>query len=237
MMKKFSEAELQQYDGQDGRPVYIAYQGKVYDVSKSKMWRGGQHMKRHGAGTDLTAEIGAAPHDTDVLSRYPQVGTLEKDQAPDRPMPAWLASLLKTNPVLRRHPHPMTVHFPIVFLLSDPFFNALYWVTGNRAFETTAYHCLGGGIVFTVVATLPGLFPWWYNYLARRMKPVVIKISLSAITLILAVVCFIWRWNDPTVMVMPHGIDYLYFFFSLAFVPLISIIGWYGATLVFPFED
>ncbi len=236
-MRIFSEEELKQYDGQEGRAAYIAHQGKVYDVSESKMWRGGQHMKRHGAGADLTAEISAAPHDADVLSRYPQVGTLEATQVPDRPMPAWLARLLETNPVIRRHPHPMTVHFPIVFLLANPFFNALYWVSGNRTFETTAYHCLAGGIVFTVVAIATGLFTWWYNYLAKMMRPIAVKIPLSIITLLIASISLIWRWNDPEVMVNLHGINLLYFFFSLAFVPLISIIGWYGATMTFPVED
>jgi predicted heme/steroid binding protein/uncharacterized membrane protein len=237
MMKRFNEAELAEYNGKDGKPVYIAHQGKVYDVSGSRMWKGGRHMKRHDAGADLTVEIKAAPHDTDVLARYPQVGTLVKTQQDRRPAPAWVAWLLEANPFFRRHPHPMTVHFPIVFLLSNPFFNYLYWVTGNRSYETTAYHCLGGGIVFMIVAMATGLFTWWYNYMARMMKPVAVKIPLSAVTLIIALVSFIWRWNVPDVMVNLKGIDNLYFIFSLAFVPLIAIIGWYGATMTFPLEE
>jgi predicted heme/steroid binding protein/uncharacterized membrane protein len=237
MMKRFSEAELAEYDGKDGKPVYIAHQGNVYDVSESKMWRGGRHMKRHGAGMDLTTDIQAAPHDTDVLGRYPQVGTLAKASSPTRPMPTAIAWLLETNPFFRRHPHPMTVHFPIVFLLSNPFFNYLYWITGNRAFESTAYHCLGGGIVFTIVAMITGFFTWWYNYMGKMMKPIAIKIPLSVIALIIAIASFLWRWNVPDVMVNLHGIRNLYFLCSLAFVPLISVIGWYGATMTFPIED
>ena len=136
-MKEFTEEELAAYNGKDGNPAYIAHKGKVYDVSESKMWKGGQHMRRHNAGSDLSSDIQAAPHEADVLERYSQVGILVKEKEPERKMPRPVAWLLETNPFFRRHPHPMTVHFPIVFMLSNPFFNALYAITGNRAFETT----------------------------------------------------------------------------------------------------
>lgn len=236
-MKKFTQAELAQFDGKDGSPVYIAHKGRVYDVSESKMWRGGKHMKRHNAGGDLTADIQAAPHQADVLERYPQVGELAKERPPTPPMPDWITWLLEANPFFRRHPHPMTVHFPIVFMLSNPFFNLLYWVTGNRDFETTAFHCLGGGVLFLAVAMVTGFFTWRYNYMAKMMKPVAIKIPLSIVTLLMAIVSFIWRWNAPEVMVDLQGINLLYFLGSLAFIPLIGIIGWYGATMTFPIEE
>lgn len=235
-MKSYTQEELARFDGKDDNPVYIAHKGKVYDVSASKMWRGGLHMRRHPAGKDLTADIQAAPHDEQVLQRYPQVGVLAQAQAPERKMPTLVALLLETNPFFRRHPHPMTVHFPIVFMLSYPFFNLLYWITGKPDFETTAFHCLGGGILFMVVAILTGYFTWWYNFMARTMKPVAIKIPLSILILVLAVILFIWRWHAPGVMTGPGGINVLYFLCSLAFLPLIWTVGWYGATLTFPIE-
>lgn len=236
-MKKFTQEELAQYNGKDGKPVYIAYKGNVYDVSESKMWKVGQHMRRHSAGVDLTTDIQAAPHDTEVLERYPQVGVLIKEEPSKPPMPGWLTWLLKKNPFFRRHPHPMTVHFPIVFMLSNPFFNFLYWVTGNRDFETTAFHCLGGGILFLLVGMTTGYLTWWYNYMARKLKPVAIKIPLSVLTLILAVISFIWRWKVQDVMTNLQGINILYFLCSIAFIPLIAVIGWYGATMTFPMEE
>ncbi|HTZ50111.1 MAG TPA: cytochrome b5 domain-containing protein, partial [Spirochaetia bacterium] len=65
--RRFSLEELRTFNGQDGRPIYIAYNGRVFDVSASKMWRGGLHMKRHAAGQDLSSEIKDAPHGEDVL--------------------------------------------------------------------------------------------------------------------------------------------------------------------------
>ena len=54
-MKEFDADELAGFNGENGNPIYVAYDGKVYDVSESKLWRKGQHMKRHRSGNDLTA--------------------------------------------------------------------------------------------------------------------------------------------------------------------------------------
>ena len=75
-MKELDSNALAEFNGSNGKPVYIAYQGKVYDVSKSKLWKSGIHQKYHQAGADLTEDIEAAPHEADVLRRFPQVGAL-----------------------------------------------------------------------------------------------------------------------------------------------------------------
>jgi predicted heme/steroid binding protein len=74
-VKEFTLEELKQYDGQDGRPAYVAYDGVVYDVSDSAMWDDGDHMGAHSAGEDLTEAHDEAPHDVHILD-YPKVGTL-----------------------------------------------------------------------------------------------------------------------------------------------------------------
>ncbi|MGD8470689.1 MAG: cytochrome b5 domain-containing protein, partial [Desulfobacteraceae bacterium] len=126
-MQEFDIAELEKYDGSDGRPVYVAYKGKVYDISGSKLWRNGIHMKRHHAGRNLTTDIQGAPHEPDVLERFPQVGTLKKETAEvaELEIPRALNWLLQKVPMLRRHPHPMTVHFPIAFVFATAVFNIL----------------------------------------------------------------------------------------------------------------
>ncbi len=70
--------QLKQFDGTGGKPAYIAYKGKVYDVSRSDLWSDGDHQGMHVAGRDLTDEMSDAPHDDDVLSRYRLVGELSK---------------------------------------------------------------------------------------------------------------------------------------------------------------
>jgi len=77
-MKKFDEKELALYDGQNGKPIYITYKGKVYDVSNSFLWKDGEHQVIHRAGMDLTAFFQHAPHGEKVLKRFSVVGFLRK---------------------------------------------------------------------------------------------------------------------------------------------------------------
>ena len=57
-LKEFTREELSRFNGEDGKPVYIAFEGKVYDASGSNLWKTGLHMRRHQAGTDLSEAIG-----------------------------------------------------------------------------------------------------------------------------------------------------------------------------------
>jgi predicted heme/steroid binding protein/uncharacterized membrane protein len=235
-MKEFDANSFSDFDGKDGRPVYIAYQGKVYDVSQSAMWKGGQHMKRHSAGLDLASEFPAAPHGEEVFERYPQVGILKQKTESARPMPAFLSSLIERLPFLERHPHPMTVHFPIVFILSVFFFDALYLLSGVDSFKNTAFHCLIGGILFMPVAMLTGFFTWWLNYMAKPMKPIKCKIIMSVILLTVAIGALLWRIFEPRLL-ESYGIErIIYLIIILSFVPLVSGIGWLGASLTFPIK-
>lgn len=79
-MRIFTEEELRKYDGNDG-VVYIAYRGKVYDVSGSYHWRTGMHHARHHAGCDLTPALEQAPHDVDLLQKFPVIGELSLSSA------------------------------------------------------------------------------------------------------------------------------------------------------------
>ena len=72
--KVFTRDELALYNGQGGMPAYVACGGKVYDVSASYLWEGGEHQLSHNAGADLTEEILDAPHGMEGLERLPIVG-------------------------------------------------------------------------------------------------------------------------------------------------------------------
>ena len=234
-MKEFTTDELARYNGENGNPVYVAHQGNVYDVSGSKLWRNGMHMKRHHAGRDLTTDILSAPHEPDVLERYPKVGVLKKE-IEERQLPAVLAWLLEKYPMLRRHPHPMTVHFPIAFAFSPPVFIVLYLITGVKSFEITALHCLAAGIFFTIVAIATGFYTWWLNYLAKPMKPLKLKIPLVFAMLITEITLFIWRLAVSDVLDPVRGSGFFYLLLVFLLVPMITLIGWFGASITFPVE-
>ena len=82
-MKQFSEEELSFYDGKDGRLAYIAYEGKVYDVTASFLWKDGKHQVLHYAGRDLSKELENAPHGPDLLERVTVIGKLIEND-PDK---------------------------------------------------------------------------------------------------------------------------------------------------------
>jgi predicted heme/steroid binding protein len=77
--RRFTARELSRYNGRNGAPVFIAYKGKVYDVSRSFLWRRGEHQAFHAAGGDLTSSLEEAPHDASLLNRFPVLGTLIAD--------------------------------------------------------------------------------------------------------------------------------------------------------------
>jgi predicted heme/steroid binding protein/uncharacterized membrane protein len=235
-MEEIDPKELPKFNGKDGNPVYIVHRGRVIDVSASELWKTGLHMHRHHAGNDLTTDIQAAPHGLEVLDRYPQVAVLKKEAPAEKPIPKFLDSLLKRFPMLRRHPHPMTIHFPIVFMFATPLFTILFLLTGIRSFETTAWQCLGAGLLFTPVAMGTGYYTWWLNYQARPLRPVKIKKIVSLILLATAMVAMGWRIMDPAILFSPGPTRWIYSILVFSLLPLVSVMGWFGAQLTFPVE-
>jgi len=77
-MREYVAEEIAKSNGQNGKPALVIYDGRVYDVSKSDLWTDGNHQESHSAGRDLTVEMNEAPHDEEVLKRFPQVGILKK---------------------------------------------------------------------------------------------------------------------------------------------------------------
>ena len=75
--KKVTQEELIANDGKNGKPAWIAYQGKVYYVTDSSFWMEGEHMGMHNAGKDLTEDLEMAPHRDENFSRIKLVGELE----------------------------------------------------------------------------------------------------------------------------------------------------------------
>lgn len=74
--KKVTRQELEENNGKNGKPAYIAYKGKVYDVTESGLWSSGDHMGLHEAGKDLTEELDMAPHREEAFEKVKLVGEL-----------------------------------------------------------------------------------------------------------------------------------------------------------------
>jgi predicted heme/steroid binding protein len=73
--KIYTRRELALRNGTDRREIWCAYQGLIYDLTKSKLWRNGMHYE-HWAGQDLTEELRNAPHTHRVFEKFRVVGRL-----------------------------------------------------------------------------------------------------------------------------------------------------------------
>lgn len=79
----FAPEVLSAFDGNEERPAFIAYSGKVYDVSNLFRWKGGKHF-RHQAGMDLTAALAKAPHGAEKLAGLPVPGAYDETRQPPK---------------------------------------------------------------------------------------------------------------------------------------------------------
>ena len=73
----FNPLTLSGFDGKDGKQTFVAYNGKVYDLSGSKLWATGTHYKRHFAGMDMTGALAKAPHNAEKLDNFKMVGVYD----------------------------------------------------------------------------------------------------------------------------------------------------------------
>jgi len=230
-MKEIDSEELLSFNGKEGKPVYIAFEGKVYDVSKSALWSSGLHMNRHPSGKDLTGEISAAPHGEEMFERYPQVGVLKKGPPEElKHLPAILQNLLQRFPMVRRHPHPMIVHFPLAFLMGSSLFILLFLLFKKPSFETASFYLVILGAIGSPFAVTTGLLTWWVNYRLKLTLFVKRKIQFSILLLIFEIILIIWRSSRPEIS------NPLYFILMVLLAPLVGLLGYYGGQMTFPTE-
>ena len=71
----YTKSQLALRNGNDKPEIWIAYQGLIYDVTKSRLWRNGKHYE-HWAGQDLTHELKDAPHSIWVFDKFTAIGKL-----------------------------------------------------------------------------------------------------------------------------------------------------------------
>lgn len=76
-MNNYTLQQLALRNGQDKEDIWVAFEGIIYDVTNSKLWKEGKHYE-HWAGQDLTDELPDAPHDSKVFKKLPVVGKIRK---------------------------------------------------------------------------------------------------------------------------------------------------------------
>ena len=148
--KKFSVSDLQSFDGREGRPAYVAWPWAWFTTSVKVPagWTVATWPATRPE-TDLTADLASAPHGDEHLEKFPRVGVLIEEEAPQPDLPPVLVTDHGTLPPgPGATPHPMVGHFPIALPISATCFAILYLLTGVKAFDTTVFHMFGrGGLV------------------------------------------------------------------------------------------
>ena len=73
---EYTLSQLALRNGQDKPEIWIAYQGLIYEVTASRLWKDGKHYE-HWAGQDLTDELKDAPHTEKVFEKFRIIGKLK----------------------------------------------------------------------------------------------------------------------------------------------------------------
>lgn len=78
--KNISKIELEQNNGQSGKPCWVAVESKVYLIPEdSPLWQDGKHSESKGlayCGADMTEIIKQSPHGKTKLVTLEEVGNL-----------------------------------------------------------------------------------------------------------------------------------------------------------------
>lgn len=227
---------LLKHDGKEGRPAYVAVEGKIYEVTGNRLWKNGMHMNRHQAGTDLTEAIAASPHGKDILIKIQEKGTLAKEIA-DRPpfLPEWLMQFMEAYPFFKRHPHPMVVHFPMAVFIIAPLFLAWYYlISPLQGLLDAIFYLYLLGTLSLPVAIVTGLLAWLVNYSGKANPLIIRKTIFSFLLLITDLIIMAALIVKPAILQNPAGPDLIVPVLIFFCLPLASIIGEHGGKLVFP---
>ena len=235
MNHEFTLEDVAKGDGRDGRPAYVVHNNTVYDLSGSALWKQGSHMRLHSAGADLTEQLEAAPHADEVFSKQnvKKVGVLKAGEGA-RELPGSLKTLFRFFPILRRHPHPISVHFPTAYLVAALLFLLIHGLQGQSPsldFEVFAFVMLIMG-VFSAIATVgTGYLTLWVNYRFQITPLIRWKIRLAMTLLGVGFLALILRATGVTSLAF---FGFIYHVLVVLLALLVMGLGYLGGQIVFP---
>lgn len=221
--------ELKKHDGKEGRSAYIAYNGKIYDVTQSKYWKNGTHMLRHKAGEDLTEFLKLAPHGIEVFEGFKEVDVLEEEVSEVSERLEFLRELYK-----KYHPHPMLIHFPMGLMYFSAFMYILHFFFNNQSFDLAALYSAIGAFVTTVPAAAAGFFSWVINYNRAWNNIFRNKIVFTIIFLLTSFSTIIIRIVLGDVMAYDSPLRYLYLILYIINLPILSFVAYNGGKITWP---
>ncbi|HPQ40622.1 MAG TPA: cytochrome b5 domain-containing protein [bacterium] len=214
--------------------VLVAVDGKVYDLSKSPLWKTGTHMKRHRAGEDLTAALSGAPHGAEVLESFEPIGELEPVSGAEKTpgegaLPGGFLGF-----VLNLHPHPMSVHFPIALSMTAALLTALGWLFSSSFLITAGFTNLVIAMLAMPASIGTGFLSFHYNYGHKWTRTFRAKQVLSLVMVTVALIAVLIHWAAPGDIDQPGIWLHTYMIMVLCLVPIVGATGYLGGTITFP---
>jgi len=232
-MEPMDRDSLEKADGREGRPAYVAFEGVVYDVSGSRLWKDGRHMNLHRAGGDLSDQLAMAPHGVEVFERVERVGALEEPPAGERDQRQELKESL-SRLYQRYHPHPVSIHFPIAVFLTAALFHLLFLLTGRVSLASAGLYAFVFAALMTPPAIASGFLSWWLNYNSTLTSIFRKKIAGSLLLLLIAAAALALRLSNPEIVLNRGAWGWAYHALVLAAGPVVAFIGFQGGKITFP---
>ncbi|HUU27150.1 MAG TPA: DUF2231 domain-containing protein [archaeon] len=233
-MERIRKDELLNYDGSEGKKAYVAFEGKIYDVTQSKLWKSGRHLKTHQAGRDLTMGMKAAPHGVTVLERFEQVAELEQEKKVKPTVSAIKTPPEFLSPVLNRHPHPISVHFPIALCTTAAFFSILGLLIKNDTLQKTALYNMIIAALSAPASIATGFLSWYYNYSGIWTHIYRMKTLLSVVLVLLFISALVIHFGFLTGADCGALWHWVYTCIVIAMAPTVIGLGYYGGKITFP---
>jgi predicted heme/steroid binding protein/uncharacterized membrane protein len=231
-MKKIDKDELERGTGTEDNPALVAVDGQVYDVTSSKMWKKGVHVKSHRAGQDLSRAIQAAPHGTEVFDAFEPIGELEAAEEKEEAGLAKPPFMIER--ILDEHPHPISVHFPIALSIVGAFSMFLFLVLRKESFELFTLYCITLAALASPVSIATGLLSWYYNYNAVWTRIYRVKTSLSIVLVVFQLCALglrLFAFDSPD---LGAPLYWLYVGLALGMAPTVMGLGYFGGKITFP---
>jgi predicted heme/steroid binding protein len=197
--RQFTVNELGQYDGKEGRPAYVAFKGRVYDATNSRLWKGGKHGAIHVAGADLTEAFAKAPHGEEVFARLPILGYVSKKETLGQQLFRRIDKL---------HPHATLVHLSIAYTITAPFFFLAWIISGRTVFDEITLYLLALGMITVPLSFITGIISWIVNYETKATIAFNLKFALGVLLFLTIMGTFILRQTGQDVILSRPGCYY-----------------------------
>jgi predicted heme/steroid binding protein len=72
----YTKSQLALRNGSEMDEIWIAFEGKIYDMTQSNYWKNGKHYGNF-AGQDLTDDLINSPHGKRVFENLPVIALLK----------------------------------------------------------------------------------------------------------------------------------------------------------------